>query len=351
MRVIALLVVLAVANASLTSKYPLQYGGKRSIMNIMMEVEAKLKSGGPLETVNGVLNGFKNAVGQEQAQHDEVYQLQAAECASEITYRSSEVQEAQNILRGASGILKTSNILIGKTSATLAAVGDILTQTRQHIGIINDVRKEEGQTYNRAAVTFNDAINAIDDSLDLVAEYSSGKKSFVQIADLSTRLLKSAVALKKTKSFMAPMAVLAQLSQEEGDSGAVERLGQLLSTLRTEIEEAWTAYGEQNAVSSNQFNAQKETFTNQVARLEAVESKLSNKLENLQGVVSVQTAVSQAASNRRTRNQTLWDDANALCGSFEVEYQTTTAGRRAELVLVAELERLVERRLAEKADE
>ncbi|KAM3144936.1 hypothetical protein pb186bvf_002941 [Paramecium bursaria] len=349
MKVIALLVVLAVANASLASKYPLQYGGKRSIMNIMMEVENKLKSGGPLETVNGVLNGFKNAVGQEQAQHDEVYQLQAAECASEITYRSGEVQEASNILRAANGILKTSNILIGKTQATLAAIGDILTQTRQHIGIINDVRKEEAQTYNRAAVTFNDAINAIDDSLDLVA--AAGKASFVQIAELSTRLLKSAIALKKTKSFMAPMAVLAQLSQEEGDSGAIERLGQLLTTLRAEVEAAWTAYGEQNAVSQQQFNAQKETFTNQVTRLEAVEAKLSNKLENLQGVVSVQTAVAQAASNRRTRNQTLWDDATALCGSFDVEYQTTTAGRRAELVLVAELERLVERRLAEKADE
>ncbi|KAM3144938.1 hypothetical protein pb186bvf_002943 [Paramecium bursaria] len=306
-----------------------------------MEVENKLKSGGPIETVNGVLNGFKNAVGTEQAQHDEVYQLQAAECLRVLKHLKITANE----------ILKTSNILIGKTSATLAAVADILTQTRQHIGIINDVRKEEGQTYNRGAVTFNDAINAIDDSLDLVAEYSSGNTSFVQIAELSTRLLKSAIALKKTKSFVAPMAALAQLSQEEGDAGAVERLGQLLSTLRSEVEEAWTAYGESNALSQQQYNAQKETFTNQVTRLEAVETKLSNKLEHLQGVVSVQTAVAQAATNRRSRNQTLLDDANALCGSFEVEYQTTTAGRRAELVLVAELERLVERRLAEKADD
>ncbi|KAM3144940.1 hypothetical protein pb186bvf_002945 [Paramecium bursaria] len=348
MKVIALLVVLAVANASLATKYPLQYGGKRSIMNIMMEVENKLKSGGPLETVTGVLNGFKNAVGFEQAQHDEVQQLQAAECASEIAYRSGEVQQANNILRTASEILKTSQILIGKTSSTLQAVANILTQTRQHIGIINDIRKEQGQSYNRAAVTFNEALNAIDDSLDLVAEHSSGKTTFAQIADLSTRLLKSAIALKKTQSFMAPMAVLAQLSQAEGDSGAIERLGQLLSTLRAEVEKAWNQYGELNAVSLNQFNAQKETFTNQVARLEKVETQLTNKLEHLQGVVSVQTAVAQAASNRRSRNQTLWDDATALCGSFDIEYQTTTAGRRAELVLVAELERLVQRRLAEK---
>jgi len=39
---------------------------------------------------------------------------------------------------------------------------------------------------------------------------------------------------------MAPMAALAQLTQEDGDNaGAVERLGQLLVTLRENVEAAW----------------------------------------------------------------------------------------------------------------
>jgi hypothetical protein len=42
-----------------------------------------------------------------------------------------------------------------------------------------------------------------------------------------------------TKLYIAPMAALAQLTQEEDNAGAVERLGQLLVTLRENVEEAW----------------------------------------------------------------------------------------------------------------
>jgi len=34
-------------------------------MTVMTEVENKIKAGGPLDTVNGVLDGFKTAVNEE----------------------------------------------------------------------------------------------------------------------------------------------------------------------------------------------------------------------------------------------------------------------------------------------
>jgi hypothetical protein len=36
--------------------------------------------------------------------------------------------------------------------------------------LINDVRREETANFNKDAVTFNDAVNAIDDSLDIAAK-------------------------------------------------------------------------------------------------------------------------------------------------------------------------------------
>lgn len=88
---ILLVLLLAITNASLSMKYPLHYGGKRSIMNIMMEVESKIKSKSPLDTIKGVLDGFKAEVAQEQTWHDEVYAAQKAECDSEVAYRTGEV--------------------------------------------------------------------------------------------------------------------------------------------------------------------------------------------------------------------------------------------------------------------
>lgn len=40
--------------------------------------------------------------------------------------------------------------------------------------MINSARKEDTQSYNRAAVSFNDAINAIDDSIDLATALAKG---------------------------------------------------------------------------------------------------------------------------------------------------------------------------------
>lgn len=67
----------------------------------MVEVENKLKNGGPLDTINNVLAGFKDAINKEQISHDEVYSAQKVECDSELSFRNSEVSDATNTLRSA----------------------------------------------------------------------------------------------------------------------------------------------------------------------------------------------------------------------------------------------------------
>ena len=49
--VLALLIALAVVNATYVSKYPLDFGKRRSIMAVMVEVENKIKAGGPVDIV------------------------------------------------------------------------------------------------------------------------------------------------------------------------------------------------------------------------------------------------------------------------------------------------------------
>jgi hypothetical protein len=62
---ITFLAILAIASASLVQKYPIQYGGRRNIMNIMVEVENKIKNRSPLDTIKGILDNFKSAVASE----------------------------------------------------------------------------------------------------------------------------------------------------------------------------------------------------------------------------------------------------------------------------------------------
>jgi hypothetical protein len=68
MKTIAIILVLLIASTQATSlfdKYPINFGPKRSIMTLLTQVEAHLKSGGPLDAVLKLLEDFVRAVTDE----------------------------------------------------------------------------------------------------------------------------------------------------------------------------------------------------------------------------------------------------------------------------------------------
>lgn len=75
-------------------------------MNVMMEVENKLKNKSPLEAILNVLNDYRDAVNQEQVAHDEIHSVQQNECDTENEFRAAQVQDATNVLRDSSAQLR-----------------------------------------------------------------------------------------------------------------------------------------------------------------------------------------------------------------------------------------------------
>ena len=71
-------------------------------MNVMMEVENKLKNKSPLDAILAVLNDYRDAVNQEQVSHDEIHGTQERECNTENEFRAAQVQDATNVLRDSS---------------------------------------------------------------------------------------------------------------------------------------------------------------------------------------------------------------------------------------------------------
>jgi GTP cyclohydrolase III len=84
------------------------------------------------------------------------------------------------------------------------------------LDIINEVRRLETVQFNKAAVAFNDAINAIDDAVDLTSTFQSGH-SFVEIAKISGRLAQHAIKLNQVAQYKGVMGALAQLTQDAVD--------------------------------------------------------------------------------------------------------------------------------------
>lgn len=94
------LIVLSTAfQSDLFEKHRLHQTHNRNIMEVMVQVEAMIKAGDAFDTIQGMLDNFKNQVNSEQIAHDDLYQRQRGECDSEISFRVAEVTDATNVLR------------------------------------------------------------------------------------------------------------------------------------------------------------------------------------------------------------------------------------------------------------
>lgn len=166
-------------------------------------------------------------------------------------------------------------------------------------------------------------------------------------------MIQIATATGNHRIYAPVFAAFAQLATKEKqiDDSALERVAQLLETLRAKVQEAYNSFAEDDAAAVQSFNDQKERLENNLSRLEAQAARLAREVDELSQCIGTQSAIAQTASNKLQRNQQLWDQAKGLCLTFDNEYNYATQTRRHELQLVTELEALVERRFAQVEDE
>jgi hypothetical protein len=136
-------------------------------MDVMVQVESALKTNNPLDTVNQMLADFKTAVNSEQMAHDDLYGRQKKECDGEIEFRRKEVGDATKTLAAANQQLNQCSVQKGKANAELGTTKDQLIMYRQHLDLVQDVRRIEQENFSGQAVVNHDAMNAIEDCLDL----------------------------------------------------------------------------------------------------------------------------------------------------------------------------------------
>jgi hypothetical protein len=74
-------------------------------MDVMIEVENKMKAGNPLVALEGPIQAFRDAVNQEQIHHDQIWGAQHDICEQEGAFREKEITEQSNILRDSTNAL------------------------------------------------------------------------------------------------------------------------------------------------------------------------------------------------------------------------------------------------------
>jgi hypothetical protein len=141
--ILLLVLVASVTASDMFSEMPLNFGASRSILTLLTQVEAKLKTNGPLDAITRMLDDFKKQVTDEQLAHDNLFARQEKECASEYEFREKEVREAEGALKSATETLNGCQAQSVRAKGDLEATKAQLIDNRNFLTSLISVRKQE----------------------------------------------------------------------------------------------------------------------------------------------------------------------------------------------------------------
>jgi hypothetical protein len=309
---------------------------ERSIVEVMVQVEAALKTNGPLEIVTRTLDNFEHEITSEQASHDELIERSRVECASEFDFRRREVADATAALREGQATLEGAQDQLRRASSDLKFVSGSLVDYREYIENLSERRVREANEFAQEQSTYELDVAAVSEAVELLEGIFSGEEEFVQLAKHSHKLFKAAMRSGKPDTYADTFAALASLSSRQADADVeiLERVRNVLSNLHESIESNWVerVATEEDLIARGEHAHTAATEVYQSLLDE--ESRLTIEVADLNKVIVTETGVVASATAKRDRNQRLWDDAVDLCQLQEEEYEHSTAGRRQERDLI-----------------
>ncbi|CAD8071784.1 unnamed protein product [Paramecium primaurelia] len=350
MKIFALLLILVIVSGT-NHQQRLNYTKQRSITSVMAEVEMKIKSHSPLDAVLNILTLFRDSVNEEQVKHDQIFNVELNECQSEYDFRNAEIQNSKNTFRDSNAQLKACQYSKQRTINQQQINQQQENTFQQHLNTI--LQTAEQGYFKKRSRQYEDSLNSIEEALTILEGISFGYRSFSELSKVSQRMLQTSFDINKTSIYAPIFNAFIQLANqgESIDLSLLQQVEHLLNDLKSTINNAYNQFIESNSQSVALFNLQKEKVNKVLQRLQQQYEKQQIKLDKLQTCIGVQQAVSNTAQSKQQRNQQLLEQAQALCSTFQTEYNYGTQSRRNEIQLVNQLEQMVRQRFEEVHEE
>jgi len=315
---------------------PMNTKKERSIIEVMTQVEAALKTNGPLEIVTKTLDNFEHEITTEQASHDELIERSRVQCSEEFDFRRREVADATAALREGQATLEGAQDQLRRASSDLKFVSGSLVDYREYIENLAERRVRESTEFSQEQSTYELDVATVAEAVELLEGIFSGEEEFVQLAKHSHKLFKAAMRSGKIEAYADTFAILAALSNKQADADVeiLERVRNVLSNLHDSIEANWEARVTAEEDLIQRGEAAHTSATEVYQSLLDEESRLTIEVADLNKVIVTETGVVSSATAKKDRNQRLWDDAVDLCTLQEDEYANSTTGRRQERDLI-----------------
>lgn len=328
----ALFLILLVTSSLATSlfkKYPINYSSKRNLFAVLSEIKTKIQSGGAMNAVIKLLDDITSEVQNEQTNHDAVAAQEQAQCQSEVDFRNKEISDATDALNSANSQLTSCQASLTRAQNDLS--NNVLSQQdlNDQKAQIDLIRSQDNALYLERVQDHQDAVQAIDVALELLDEIFSGEESFVQLSTLSAKMLKHSIKLRATRHYSPVVSVFAQIAAKKvlADSASLEKVRDLLQSLRTNVEDSLADYQSQETTSKETYESRVGDIQTSLADLADIEASLRDQITTLENCVASQSAISSTASSKLKRNSDLLEQATNMCSNFVAEYNDNTAKR------------------------
>jgi hypothetical protein len=164
-------------------------------MKVFAEVEATIKSGGPLDIVANVLAEFESDATSEQAAHDSLRGRAQTECNAEFEFRSKEVGDATGALKQGQLTLDGCSDQKNRATADLTFTRKVLAESDNFITILTRSRDAEVTAYAEYEEAYNFNSAQMDEAIGLVESVVSGEASLIQLVRHTHKLLRNSIKL------------------------------------------------------------------------------------------------------------------------------------------------------------
>ena len=321
-----------IQSSSLLDRYQIIAPVKRSLKEVLMSVNTKLKTGAPLDSILKMLDEIKSDVTEEQLRHDKVYNDQMLECQDEYKFRLQQVEDSSSTLEKAIRERDSCNGTRIKDVVDYEVNQATQKQTQGNLDIVESQLSKTLAEYQQKQVDHNDALDALKSCVNILGELfvDAPEESLAQLSQATGKLLLTSARIYSTNHYSSLLSILAQISSQRdilSDDTVLEKIKELLTHLKDNVLKSFQDYQDEEKKIEQDLNDRKTILQQYFASLQESEKKLVKDIEDMDSCLSVENSIVSAASDKKERNEGLMNSAKSMCDNFEHEYKEATDAR------------------------
>lgn len=278
------------------------------------------------------IDELRSAVVEEQNEHQTLAEQQDSECAEELSFRRTEVSDANNSLIASENHLEKCEGALDKANNDLTNLNAQLEVVESQLSNLEQTRSSQNALFQTHEQEHLDAITAVDEAFDILGEFENSAAAGVSLlAQMGKHVIKQIKVSVGSKFFMHYAPVIAFLAATPSDvtvsAEDIEKLTELFQKLKDSLQASLADIRDTEATQVESYVSQKALYNEQISTINDAIDNFDAYVVTMEQCIATETQVSSEASSKLGRNALILSNTQDMCDAFDKEYADATAAR------------------------